>query len=91
MSTSKVIFNIPTKLKEATVALAEEKGLTLTSFFTQSAQAFVNGEIDVEPPRLRPVVARQLRKASDDVKKGKNVSPQFDSAAAAAKWLQSSK
>ena len=89
MSTSKVIFNIPTKLKKAVVTRAEEKGITLTSLFTQTAQAFVEGDIDIEPPRLRPAVKRRLRKAVDDHKKGKNISPRFDNVTDAIKWLRS--
>lgn len=94
MSTSKVIFNIPTNVKKAATRRAESEGLTLTSVLTQAAQAYGEGRISiavVETEKLRPEVARRLDRAADDYRKGKNISPQFDNATDAIKWLQSTK
>lgn len=94
MSTSKVIFNIPSKVKKAAAARAEREGLTLTTLFTQTAQAYAEGKIGihiVETPKLRPEVARRIDRAVDDYRKGKNISPAFGNSADAITWLRSAK
>ena len=93
MSTSKVIFNIPTKVKKAATQRAENEGLTLTSVLTQAAQAYGEGRISVavvETPRLRPEVARRLDRAVDDYYKGRNISPVFTNATDAMRWINAS-
>jgi hypothetical protein len=72
---SKVIFNMPTKIKLAAARRAEREGLTLTTVLAQAAYAYSQGTISItiaETPRLRPEVLKELLKASADSKKGKN-------------------
>ena len=78
MSTSKVIFNIPTPIKKAASKRAEREGLTLTAVLTQAAQAYGEGRIGIEVIETRPlrsVAARELRTALREVKEGKYTKP----------------
>lgn len=78
MNTSKVIFNIPTKIKKAATKRAEREGLTLTAVLTQAAQAYGEGRIGiglVETRTLHPVAAGKLRAALREVKAGKYAGP----------------
>jgi hypothetical protein len=78
MSTSKVIFNIPTSVKKAASKRAEREGLTLTAVLTQAAQAYGEGRIGievVETRSLRPAAARRLRTALREVHAGKYTGP----------------
>jgi len=79
MQTTKVIFNIPTKVKNAAARRAKREGLTLTAVFNRAASAYGAGALDIEivDPPLRPSVARAIKKAIEDADKGKNISGPF--------------
>lgn len=78
MSTSKVIFNIPTPIKKAATKRAEREGLTLTAVLTQAAQAYGEGRIGIEVVETRPLLpaaAKRLRAALREVQAGKYAGP----------------
>ena len=80
MNTTKVIFNIPTAVKNAAAKRAKHEGLTLTTIFTQAARAYGAGDLDVQvvdARPLRPSVARAIKKVIADAKRGINVSGPF--------------
>ena len=80
MNTTKVIFNIPTAVKNAAAKRAKHEGLTLTTIFTQAARAYGAGELDVQAVDarpLRPSVARAIKKVIADAERGINVSGPF--------------
>ena len=80
MNTTKVIFNIPTSVKNAAAKRAKREGLTLTALFAQAARAYGAGELNIQAidtRPLRPSVARAIKKAIEDAEKGKNVSGPF--------------
>lgn len=77
--TTKVIFNIPTKVKNAAARRARRERLTLTDFLNAAASAYVRGELELPHPELRATaraVAR-IKKISADADKGINVSGPF--------------
>ena len=79
MNTTKVIFNIPTAVKNAATKRAKHDRITLTSFLNAATQAYVEGEIELSHPELRATakaIAR-IKKISADADKGKNVSGPF--------------
>ena len=91
MNTTKVIFNIPTAVKNAAAKRAKHEGLTLTTIFTQAARAYGAGELDVQAVDarpLRPSVARAIKKVIADAERGINVSGPF-SLAESEKHLRS--
>ncbi|MEK7063579.1 MAG: hypothetical protein AAB955_02740 [Patescibacteria group bacterium] len=45
MSTTKIIFNTPKKLKEALAKKARKQGLTMSAVFNLAAQAYVDDRI----------------------------------------------
>lgn len=80
MNTTKVIFNIPTTVKNAAAKRAKHEGLTLTTIFTQAARAYGAGELDVQAVDVRPLrpsVARAIKKVIADAERGINVSGPF--------------
>ena len=60
-----VLFNIDKKLKTAAMRKARAKGLTLTSVFTMTMQAFVDDMLTVD------ILARDIAKARQEFKEGK--------------------
>ena len=91
MNTTKVIFNIPTVVKDAAAKRAKHEGLTLTTIFTQAARAYGAGELDVQAVNVRPLrpsVARAIKKVIADAERGVNVSGPF-SLAESEKHLRS--
>lgn len=80
MNTTKVIFNVPTAVKNAAAKRAKREGLTLTALFTHAARAYGVGDLDiqaVDARPLRPSVARAVKKAVEDAERGVNVSGPF--------------
>ncbi len=79
-TTTKVIFNVPTAVKNAAAKRAKREGVTLTALFTHAARAYGAGDLDiqaVDARPLRPSVAGAIKKAIEDAKKGINVSGPF--------------
>jgi len=75
MNTTKVIFNIPTALKNAAQKRATRERLTLTDFLNAATHAYVNGELELPHPELRmtPKALARIKKVSADARRGKNV------------------
>lgn len=91
MNTTKVIFNIPTVVKNAAAKRAKHEGLTLTTIFTQAARAYSIGDLNVQAVDarpLRPSVARAIKKVIADAERGINVSGPF-SISESDKYLRS--
>lgn len=80
MSTSKVIFNVPTKAKKSAVARAAREGVTLTAVVVKAIEAYGQGNLNVEMVDnrpLRPAVVRRIKKALADYKAGRNIAGPF--------------
>ena len=93
MSTTntKVIFNLPTKVKVAAMRRAKSEGITLSAVLSHAARAYSSGALDIEAVdarALKPSVARDLKRMIDDAKRGKNISPDFTNARDAIAWLK---
>ena len=80
----KTIINIKVNksLKQEAQELADEIGVPLTTVITASLKEFVRSRsLTVSAfPRLKPEIERELGKAIDDYKKGKNISKTFSTA-----------
>jgi antitoxin component of RelBE/YafQ-DinJ toxin-antitoxin module len=90
--TSQVIVNVDTKLKKRAMQKARAQGLPFSAVLNSVIRAFVNGHIDVGitvTDRLNAKSRKQFEKAHDDYKKGKNVSPAFNTADEAIAYLRS--
>lgn len=86
---TKVIFNLPMTVKKAAARRAKSEGMTLSAVLQRSAAAYSTGEISIHATeKLRPAVVRSLKKASEDYKRGINMSPAFDNAEDAHAYLE---
>jgi hypothetical protein len=88
--TTKIIFNIPVPVKNAAMRRAKREGITLSNVLAHAARAYGKGElhIDIVDRPLRPSVSRALRKASEEARRGVNVSPKFTKMEDAIRWLK---
>ncbi len=90
--TTQVIFKIDEKLKNQAMKKAHRDGLPFAAVLKLATQAYADGKLDVElapPPRLNIGTRRMLRRELADIKKGKNLSPAFRTAAEAINFLKS--
>jgi hypothetical protein len=86
---TKVIFNIPTRVKRAAQRRAKAEGMTLSAVLQRSAAAYGAGELEIRATEtLRPAVARSIKKAIDEAKRGINVSPAFTSTEESRAYLE---
>jgi antitoxin component of RelBE/YafQ-DinJ toxin-antitoxin module len=74
--TSKVLFNIDTKLKEQAQKKARSLGLTFSDIFQMTTRAFVSGVItpgiiQSKPEKFNAKTLRELKLISKDIKEGK--------------------
>ncbi len=81
---TQIVFNIDPKIKAKAMKRAKAEGVPFAAFLKKATEAFAEGEYRVgivrgEVPNAR--TARALRTASNDFKKGKNVSSVFSSSA----------
>ncbi len=79
MNSTKVIFNIPTAVKNAAAKRAKRENITFTSFLNAATRAYVKGELELPYPELRATakaIAR-IKKISADADKGIGVSGPF--------------
>lgn len=89
---TQVIFRIDKKIKARAQKKAKGSGLTFSDILQMATYAYVKN--DFEPvlmrkeERLNNKTRRELIKISDDIKKGKNLSPAFDNAKDAIAWLK---
>ncbi len=66
--TTRAIFNMDSKLKNATMKKARGRGLSLSAFMNLAARAFVAGRIDID------VFGEDLLKAREDIRSGRLIS-----------------
>ena len=81
---SKTLINIKTdtKVKKEAQKIAKELGVPLSTVVNAYLKEFVR-ERSVKlslDPQLRPEVAKMLCEASEDIKKGRNISGPFETA-----------
>ena len=89
--TTQVIFKIDKKLKERAMKKAEHEGLPFASVLKFATKAYADGEltIGVIPKEVfNAKTRRDIEKALKDIKKGKNLSPAFDNAKDAIRYLE---
>lgn len=88
---NKTVINIKAdkKVKTRAQKIAKELGVPLSTVINAYLKEFIrNREVCLSlEPRLRPEIEKILLKASEDFKKGKNISPVFSSAEEAIKYL----
>ena len=89
----KTVLNVKTDVdvKERAQALAKHMGIPLSTVVNAYLKEFVStGEFHISrEPRLKPVVAKRLAKHVAEAKRGKNISPAFNTADEAIAWLKS--
>ncbi len=78
-------------LKKEAQELAKELGLPLSTVVASNLREFVKTRtVTVSgAPRLKPDIEAELLKRSDEVKKGKDLSPTFETLDDAKRWLES--
>jgi len=92
---TQVIFKIDNKVKTQAQKKAKENGLTFSDVLQMATYAYVRD--DFEPvlmrkeERLNLKTRRELMRISNDIKKGKNLSPRFSSIREMDKFLDSLK
>lgn len=76
-------------VKERAQSLANELGIPMSIIINSQLREFIrSGTFQVtREPQLKDSVWKEILKASKDAKKGKNISPEFDSTEEAMKWL----
>ena len=90
---SKTLINIKTdtKVKKEAQKIAKELGVPLSTVVNAYLKEFVR-ERSVRlslDPQPRPEVAKMLREASEDIKRGRNISESFETAEDMIKSLNS--
>lgn len=78
------------RTKDAAAKLASEMGLDLSTVVKASLKTFVQtGAFHVERSfRMTPYLEKIIANAEADLRKGKNISPSFQSAKKAMSWLK---
>ena len=88
---NKTVINIKAdkEVKIKAQKIAKELGIPLSTVINAYLKEFIrNREVRLSlEPRLRPEIEKILKKASEDFKKGINISPVFSSAEEAIKYL----
>lgn len=84
-------IKIDKRLKSQAQAVAKAMGVPMSIVVASNLREFVRTRsITIsDPPRLRPEVEKELLRLSKDAKAGKNLSPAFNNADEAVKWLES--
>ena len=78
-------------VKERAQSLANELGIPISTIINSQLREFVrSGTFQVaREPQLKESVMKEILKASENAKKGKNISPEFDNVEDAMNWLNS--
>lgn len=90
--TTQVIFTIDKRLKNEAMRKARSFGLPFSSVLNLATRAFVDGKINIGVVDTDPFnnkTRSELIKISNDIKKGKNLSPVFNNSRDAFNWLKS--
>jgi len=79
------------EVKENAQKAAKELGLTLTDVINAALRNFIRTRevIFSNTPRMTPKLEKIVAKVEKDIKKGRNLSPRFESAEEAIDWLNS--
>ncbi|MDE1966492.1 MAG: hypothetical protein KGI45_00240 [Patescibacteria group bacterium] len=88
--TSTVIINVDSKIKEQAMKRAKSEGIPLSAVLKLSLRAYAEKRFNVdvsEEEHFNDRTRRQIERAINDFKKGKNISPAFTSVAQMKKWL----
>ncbi len=88
---AKTVINVKTdkEVKEEAQRIAKELGIPLSTVINSYLKDFIRERkftASLEP-QLKLEVWADMKKAVDDAKKGKNVSPVFDNVEDTIKWL----
>lgn len=77
------------EVKENAQRAAKELGLTLTDVINAALRNFIKTRevIFSNTPRMTPELEKIIAKVEKDIKKGRNLSPRFESAEEAIDWL----
>lgn len=89
--TTQVVFKIDKKLKKKAMAKAQHDGITFTSVLKLATKAFVEGDLMlglIGSEKFNAQTAQEVKRALQDISKGKNLSPSFTSAKDAIKFLK---
>ncbi|MDO8626742.1 MAG: hypothetical protein Q7K39_04835, partial [Candidatus Magasanikbacteria bacterium] len=88
---TQVIFKIDKKLKRQAMAKAQDEGLAFAYVLKLATKAFVAGNLTVGlvgSEKFNTTAGKEITGALRDIAIGKNVSPRFSSAQAAASYLR---
>lgn len=89
-----IIFKVDKKIKEKAQKQAKKGGFSLSDYYRHATASLAEGECTVdivERPRLNTKTIRELLKISEDIKKGRNLSPIFHNAEDAINYLKHAK
>ena len=89
---SQIVFTLDSKIKAKAMKRAKSAGIPFAAYLRQAAEDFAEGKtsmaiVRAEIPNAK--TARILRAASEDIRKGRNLSPAFTSADDATNYLNS--
>ena len=89
----KTVLNVKTdkEVKEKAQKIAKEMGIPLSVVVNSYLKSFIKERSFTASlePQLKDEVWEEMKRAVLDAKKGKNVSPVFDNAEDAIRWLNS--
>ena len=71
---------------------AKRQGLPLALVLKFAAQAYVEGRLNVgiqEPERFNAKTRKEIKESLEDIKRGRNLSPEFGNADGAIAYLES--
>ena len=86
-----ILIKTDKKVKEAAGKVAQEIGIPLSTLINAYLKQLVrNREVHISAaPKMSPYLEKIIAEAEEDFRAGKNISPEFDNAEDAIKWLNS--
>ena len=88
---TQVIFKIDKKLKDKAMAKAQNEGIAFASVLKLATKAFVDGDLSLGlmgSERFNASTSKEMKRALNDISKGKNMSPAFNNAKDAIAYLK---
>lgn len=89
--TTQVIFNIDKQLKERAMKKAQREGVPFSSVLKFATKSYVDGDLAVgivKQEKFNAKTSREIRKALQEIKQRKGLSPVFDNAEDAIAYLR---
>ncbi len=89
--TTQVIFKIDKTLKARAMKKAQKEGIPLAVVLKLATKAFVEDRLDIDialQPEFNEKTKKMLKEALEDIKHGRNLSPVFDNADDAIRYLE---